>query len=239
MGDCSAPRVVEAVRWLANTLITTVIKPADPQVYNFPDVSSEVRLLGCSLTVGIEANLALSGIGGTKISEIQCKAYECVEPGLIWGCRKSLYDLDFGLDMPDEVRMDGTARGNWTLCGMNIRDRTTTIGGGIVGPGVNTKVRAEYHSGLTGLLPWTKVVNVLDMRVDGDIRARPTCGFSGMPNFEGSRFEVWCGSIGEWIFNKARDDAGPLLSDALKQMIGEEVEDEDGALHLVKTKMMN
>jgi len=230
---CSAPRVLTAVRWLANLLIDTVITPADPAVFNFPDVNKDVRLLGCNLNVKINTSLTLSGHGSPKISEIKCKAHECIEPGLIWGCRKSLYDFDFGLIMPDEVRMDGTAQGQWSLCGFNIRDGTTTIGGGVVNPGLKTKVRAEYHAGRTGFFPRTKIVNVLDLRVDGGNHAGTTCGFSGLPNFIGSRLESWCESFGDWLFVKARDTAGPMINDALKRMIGEEVEDEDGGLRLV------
>jgi len=234
LGECSAPRVLRAVRWLANRLIDTVIQPADPKGFDFPDVNQEVRLLGCSLSVEVNTSVTLSGHGNPEISEIQCKAYECIRPGLIWGCRTALYDFDFGLVLPDEVRMDGTANGNWRLCGMSIRDGTTTIGGGIRGPGLKTKVRAEYHSGLTGLLPWTKIVNVLDLRVEGGDHAGTTCGFSGLPNFIGSRLESWCESFGDWLFGKARDTAGSLINNALKNMIGEEVEDDEGALRLVE-----
>jgi hypothetical protein len=235
LGDCSAPRVVKAVRWLANKLIDTVVKPSDPVGFNFPDVNKQVKLLGCSLSVQINTSLTLSGHGDPKISEIKCKAYECIKPGLIWGCRKAIYDFDFGLIMPDEVRLDGTALGDWRLCGMQVRDGTTTIGGGVVSPGLFTKVRAEYDSGWTGILPRTEIKQVLDLRVDAGEHAGTTCGFSGLPNFIGSRLESWCESFGDWLFGKTRDTAGPLINNALKKMIGQIVEeDERGGLHLVE-----
>merc|ERR1719444_671800 len=100
---------------------------------------------------------------------------------------------------------------------------------------LGTKVRVEFTNPLlTGEAPVAKIVDLLDVRVDPGEHAGTRCGFSLLPDFIGSRLERWCEQFGDWLFGKSHETVQPLINTALKEMIGEEVvEDEKGVLHHV------
>lgn len=231
--SCQPPPLVErAVRFLAQQFIQKVVTPRDPGSFSFPDISKEVNLWGCGASVEISTRLEYSGFGHPEIGGVNCEAYKCIESGAFGLCKIAHYDFDFGLSLENEVRMDGIADANWSLCGMSLPNTTTMIGGGFRKAGLSTKVRAEFQNPLLGGEPVAKIVDLLDLRIDPGEHAGTRCGFSSLPNFIGSRLERWCESFGDWLFRKSKDTVQPLIDDALKQMIGEEVvEDDKGILH--------
>jgi len=219
--SCSAaPQFVfDAVRGVANRVLGTQLKPLDPQDFDLWNVNHEIDLTRwCSLGMDLNTSLHMTGYGGTQVSNLECANARCIESGGLLGCRKTEFEFAARVSARDLLHVHGRAFGDWSLCGIPIRDRETTIGTKFS----NTAVRASLVVEFTwSFPPKAEITGVRNVDLDvGDLEAFE-CGFSLLPDFIGSRLEAICSRIGTWLVGVTREHVAPLIKSVLERLLGQ------------------
>jgi len=219
--SCSAAPgfVFDAVRGVANQLLGQTLKPLDPQDFDLWNVNHEIDLTSwCSIGMDLNTSLHMTGYGGTQVSSLECANARCVDSGGLFGCRKTEFEFAARVSTRELLHLHGRAFGDWSLCGIPITDRETTLGTKFSNTAVKASLAVEVTWGFPPTAEITGVRNV-DLEV-GDLEGFE-CGFSLFPDFIGSRLEAICTKMGTWLVGVTREHLAPLLKAVLEKLLGQ------------------